>query len=294
MTNAICLNENYSTTKLLSRDNFILGKRAEDISETILFSPKSKEGGGLRTQGYFKKSYDDKQLVTVITVVYNGEDYLEETILSVINQTYDNVEYIIIDGGSTDGTLEIIKKYENQIDYWLSEQDEGIYDAMNKAATTATGDYINFMNAGDFFNNTDIINSISDSLIEDFVYGNHIIVSEDNTENSYADVKNYSDKRNIPFCHQSLFERRSCLLQHPFNTNYKIAADYDHYLNCIHNGASFKHVPITVSKFLDGGLSMSSRKNLIKEYYQTTKRFYPYSAVSIYIIRLIKFYLLGK
>lgn len=90
---------------------------------------------------------DIKPLITVITAVYNGEAYLEKTILSVINQTYENVEYIIIDGGSTDGTIDIIKKCESKINYWISEADNGIYNAMNKSIKLATSDWINFINA---------------------------------------------------------------------------------------------------------------------------------------------------
>ncbi|ORM38742.1 hypothetical protein A2G94_05325 [Francisella endosymbiont of Ornithodoros moubata] len=100
---------------------------------------------------------DIKPLITVITVVYNGEAYLEKIILSVINQTYESVEYIIIDGGSTDGTIDIIKKYESKINYWISEAYNGIYDAMNKGIKLATGDWINFMNAGDLFYNLSVL-----------------------------------------------------------------------------------------------------------------------------------------
>ena len=87
--------------------------------------------------------------ITFITVCYNAIDTLEKTILSIINQTYPNIEYIIIDGASTDGTVDIIKKYEHKLSYWISEPDKGIYDAMNKGLKRATGDYINFMNADD-------------------------------------------------------------------------------------------------------------------------------------------------
>ena len=86
----------------------------------------------------------DSPLITVVTVVFNDVQHIEETILSVVNQTYPNIEYIIIDGGSTDGTVDIIKKYEERIAYWVSEPDQGIYDAMNKGIQKATGEWINF------------------------------------------------------------------------------------------------------------------------------------------------------
>ena len=88
-------------------------------------------------------------LITIITVAYNAVKDIENTILSVLNQTYPNIEYIIIDGGSTDGTLDIIKKYEDKISYWVSEPDKGIYDAMNKGIVKANGDYLFFLGADD-------------------------------------------------------------------------------------------------------------------------------------------------
>ena len=115
------------------------------------FTKKRKAEGGLRLQGKYKENLPHAPLLTIITVVYNAEQVLEQTILSVLEQDYANVEYIIIDGASSDGTLDIIKKYENAIDYYISEPDDGIYYAMNKGIALASGQAINFMNAGDYF-----------------------------------------------------------------------------------------------------------------------------------------------
>ena len=116
--------------------------------------------GGLRTKGITKNSTAEKPLISVVTVVYNGEKTLEQTILSVVNQTYNNVEYIIIDGGSKDNTLDIIKKYEDKIDYWQSEPDKGIYDAMNKGIKLATGEFIYILGCDDFLIDKDIFENI--------------------------------------------------------------------------------------------------------------------------------------
>ena len=98
-----------------------------------------------------KKNRRLKSLISIITVVFNDKYGLEETILSVLSQTSENIEYIIIDGGSNDGTVDVIKKYEKSIDKWISEPDNGIYDAMNKGIALASGGFINFMNAGDVY-----------------------------------------------------------------------------------------------------------------------------------------------
>lgn len=113
-------------------------------------------------------------LITIITVAYNAVKDIENTILSVLNQTYPNIEYIIIDGGSTDGTLDIIKKYEDKISYWVSEADKGIYDAMNKGALKATGEWLNFMNAGDTFYDQQVLEKVfkdNDWSDADVIYG---------------------------------------------------------------------------------------------------------------------------
>lgn len=144
----------YSTTRLLVTDKPECFDKQMNDTVTLLKTPNSDNKiaeGGLRLQGYFKTSTEKKPLITVVTVVYNGAEFLEETIKSVIEQTYDNVEYIIVDGGSTDGTLDIIRKYEHAIDYWVSEPDGGMYDALSKGFTLTSGKFVCYLNAGDLF-----------------------------------------------------------------------------------------------------------------------------------------------
>lgn len=253
--------------------------------------------GGLRTKGNIKKNQEKKVLISIITVVFNGEKYLEETIQSVINQTYENIEYIIIDGGSMDGTVDVIKKYEDKIDYWISEKDNGIYDAMNKGILAASGAWINFMNAGDSFYNNEVLENVffkNDLENIDLLYGNYAVKDENNLILIHVDVKDYSDKRNIPFCHQSLFVKSSLLKTNLFDLQFKIAADYDQYLRLKFKDVKILHLPLVISIYLDGGISSVSREKLIKEYYRITKKYFPLYATFIYAIRILKFKILGK
>ena len=145
-------------------------------------------------------------LISIVTVSYNAVLTIEQTILSVINQTYPNVEYIIIDGGSTDGTVDIIKKYANKIAYWVSEPDKGIYDAMNKGGLKATGDFIQFLNAGDWFENEYVIEKIFKDWYKrvDVIYGDMIIRRSDGVY--YAKAQDLSHFENdFPLFHPSTF-----------------------------------------------------------------------------------------
>lgn len=250
--------------------------------------------GGLRTKNCTKKSYEGKPLISIITVVFNGVQYLEETIQSVINQTYGNVEYIIIDGGSSDETLDIIKKYDDKIDYWVSERDEGIYDAMNKGTKMASGKWINFMNAGDRFYNLTVIDQIIKYLKGEMVYGNHMLYDIVKNTKQYIDVSKINDTRNIPYCHQSLFIKKSTLLKYPFNRSFKLAADYNQYLEAKYNNAVITHVPLIICTYLFGGVSSTSHKALFLEYYQITKKYNKRKSLIIYILRNIRYFLLGK
>jgi len=175
--------------------------------------------------------------VTVVTVVYNDVQNIEKTILSVINQQYPRLEYIVIDGGSTDGTVDIIKKYDGHIDCWISEKDNGIYDAMNKGIDLASGEWINFMNADDiFFNELTIYSVFKDYPKDaDFLYGD--IIQRDKGKDEYIGTYRPLNEiwKGMPFCHQALFSKTLLLKQYKFSPSNKISSDYEsvffHYIN---------------------------------------------------------------
>ena len=222
-------------------------------------------------------------LISIITVVYNGEKNLENTILSVINQTYKNIEYIIIDGNSTDSTISIIKKYENKISYWETEPDKGIYDAMNKGIEKVKGEWINFMNAGDLFYSFDTVSEIVQHFTStlNIVYGDTFIKYNDNLKNKYQKAKEYKFvKYNIPFCHQSVFVQSELMKKMKFDLSYRYSSDYDLFLKIFKNNLfKSKRVPIPISIYDMHGASNGIPA--IKEYYLIAQKYYPYSWISI-------------
>ena len=206
-----------------------------------------------------KKKIDNLQnsIVSVVTVTFNAEKDIENTIKSIINQTYFHaIEYIIVDGGSTDRTIDIIKKYKDYIDFFISEPDNGVYDAMNKAIDIATGTWINFMNAGDqFYDNLVIENFIRKARISsDLVYGDVNVIGEGINRIVKADLENRIFKV-TPFCHQSLFVKTVLMKEKKFNTTYIVLADYDFIVNSYVRNKKFQNLDFTVSKYQLGGMS---------------------------------------
>ena len=259
----------FSTTQLLTNEEPIVATAPEDKLESLLYLPMKEERvseGGLRTNNLFKKSYADKPLITVITVVYNGEAHVAQTILSVIEQGYDNVEYIIIDGGSTDGTLEIVKKYEEQIDYWVSEPDAGIYDAMNKGISVCTGDYVAFLNADDWYKEN-TLGLIIDVVLEvnpEYIFGDMSLYNNNKyLEERTPNLDKY--KRYQPFGHQTLFVKKKYLCEIPFVLKYKIAADYDFMLHLIKSKLPFVQINHSLVNFRVTGIS--SEANYASEHF---------------------------
>ena len=191
--------------------------------------------------------------ISVVTVCYNAASEIERTIKSVINQTYSNVEYIIIDGGSKDGTVDIIKKYADKVSYWVSEPDKGIYDAMNKGIIAATGDWINFMNAGDWFCGSSVLSDISHYLINnrefDIIYGSIYRVYE-NYHYEAPPLPLEMIRMHQPMPHQGTFIKLSYHKQHLFDISYRSAGDTHFFYHAYYSfHAKFLEIPIVVAYF---------------------------------------------
>ena len=172
--------------------------------------------------------------ISIITVCFNSASTIEDTIKSVISQTHKDIEYIIIDGGSTDETLSIIENYRESISCVISEPDDGLYDAMNKGIRAATGDVIGILNSDDVFFDNNTIRKINDALADvDAVYGDIAFYKENNFEKivRYYSSKTFTKKKlgfGVMPAHPSLYVKRSRLLEAGFyDTRYKIAADFD-------------------------------------------------------------------
>ena len=198
--------------------------------------------------------------ISIITVVYNAKEDLEKTIHSILNQTYKNIEFIIIDGSSTDGTVDIINKYDANINNWVSEKDKGIYDAMNKGANLANGDFIVFMNAGDIFyeNNTieKFINNIDDT---DKVYFGRAKINSNISSWQYPNMQyniNNIDiwlQDNLPN-HQAMFFPKIFYKSYKYNLDYKIGSDSDYKFQS-QSECGFIFLDEVISQFDFGGIS---------------------------------------
>lgn len=218
------------------------------------------QNGGLRTRGITKTSTPEHPLITVVTVVFNGAATLEQTIQSVVNQTYDNVEYIIVDGASTDGTLDIVRKYEDKIDYWQSEPDGGIYDAMNKGIELATGDYVAMLNSGDSY-----IEKILEKIAEiikthngDILYG--VVKCFENGVFTKVEGKSAEALPIGMLAHQSAFMPMGLHKKYGgYDTSFKIAADYDFFLKMFVHKEPFFFTNLIVANFDYGGISNTSK-----------------------------------
>lgn len=231
---------------------------------------------------------------SIITINYNNRDGLERTIQSVINQTCQDFEYIIIDGGSTDGSVDVIKKYADRIDYWVSEPDKGIYNAMNKGILQAHGEYLNFMNSGDCFYNDEVLGAVNNNFLDDsnvVIYGDSYELLNDSNliyRKSFPFWENTTDYiYSKGFCHQSSFIKCSYAKKYGFDEKYKISADYNLFYILYKQALTFTYIPIIISIFETDGLSIRNKKKAYKEDAIVINR---YGTLYYYYNFIIKFY----
>ncbi|MEI6884484.1 MAG: glycosyltransferase family 2 protein [Bacteroidota bacterium] len=206
--------------------------------------------------------------ISVITVTLNSSTDLQKTLLNILSQGYDDLEIIIIDGGSTDGTIEVIKAYAEQIAYWISEPDNGIYDAMNKGIANASGEWVNFMNAGDVFVNDQTLSMVfnTDLLDADVIYGDSIACYP--SFNAYRKASRPEDLwKGMVCCHQAMFFKTDLIKQEAYKPQLHFSADYELILRLFFTGKKFRYIPEPIARFNTRGVSNvnmvnSARSNL--------------------------------
>lgn len=213
--------------------------------------------------------------ISIITTVYNSKNTIREAIESVLSQNYKNIEYIIVDAGSTDGTLEIIKEYKDKISKISSESDSGIYDGLNRGVLLASGDVIGFLHANDLYENSEVIEkvvTVFKSEQADAVYGDLVYVNKENTNN----IVRYWKSEKFSFSrlkygwmppHPIFFAKRKFYKKHSsFDTNFKISADYDFMLRVLTNSANkISYLPEVLYRMRVGGASNKSLSAILQK-----------------------------
>ena len=215
---------------------------------------------------------------SVITINYNNNIGLSHTIKSVVSQSYRDFEFIIIDGGSTDGSVDTIKENAKQIGYWISEKDRGIYHAMNKGVSQAHGEYCLFLNSGDCFYDNNVLDSVANlSVEEDILVGK--IVSQNNNKYLFTSPLRpislyYLYSGTVP--HQSSFIKTELLRLYPYDERLKIVSDWKFFVQAIviHN-CSIKYVNVNVARFDTCGVSTSNPDKMWKEKEQVLSEMFP-------------------
>ena len=221
---------------------------------------------------------------SIITVTYNAGKVLEDTIQSVIFQTYRNVEYIIVDGGSTDHTLEVANKYRDRISKIVSEPDKGLYDAMNKGIRLATGDYLCFLNAGDELHENEalqkMVHTLNANQLPDVIYGETAIVDE---QGHFLHMRRLSApkqlhwksfKQGMLVCHQAFFARRELAVAHPYDLQYRFSADFDWCIRIMKQSQYLHNTGLILVDYLNEGMTTRNHKASLKERFRIMAKHY--------------------
>ncbi|WP_314967884.1 glycosyltransferase family 2 protein [Phocaeicola abscessus] len=225
---------------------------------------------------------------SIVTVTYNAENVLNDTIQSIVTQTYRNVEYIIIDGGSTDGTMHIVDRYRPMISIVVSEPDNGLYDAMNKGIALATGDYICFLNAGDAFHEDDTLQRMVHSLrgmeLPDVIYGDTDIVD---AEGHFLHKRRLSPPKKLTWksfengmlvCHQAFFARTKLAKATPYDLTYRFSADFDWCVRILKQAAVTHHTHLTLIDYLNEGMTTENHQASLRERFRIMSKHYGFFA----------------
>lgn len=224
---------------------------------------------------------------SIITVTYNARTVLEDTLQSVIAQTYHNLEYILIDGASTDGTLDLARRYAHRITHLVSEPDRGLYDAMNKGLALATGDYVCFLNAGDTLREDDTLQQMVHSLkadapLPDVLYGQTALV---NSERHFLRMRRLSApevltwksfRRGMLVCHQAFFAKRALAV--PYDLQYRFSADFDWCIRIMKQARTLHNTHLTLIDYLDEGMTTRNRKASLRERFRIMVKHYGWAS----------------
>ncbi len=236
--------------------------------------------GGLRWQGRGKKDWPGFPLVSVITAVFNGERYLEETIHSVISQTYPNLEYIVVDGGSTDQTRDILRSYDGVIDDWRSSPDKGIADAFNKGVERSNGTYLNFQGAGDFFLDPQAVMKMMERVNPEqdwLICGQIARVGEQDPDHIHYISRPVFHRRTLlfrnPLPHQALFTHREFFRRYgEFDINLRYVMDYELFLRAYKEFPRVIMKPVQVAAWREGGVNSGHLPDIYREYFKVRAR----------------------
>ncbi|QHT68841.1 glycosyltransferase [Rhodocytophaga rosea] len=224
-----------------------------------------KKKGGLRTKGILKSGDATHPLVSIITVVYNGEKHIKDTIQSVQQQTYSPIEYIIIDGGSKDNTLTIIEKHEGSIDYWVSEPDKGISDGFNKGIQACRGEIVGIINSDDWYERDAVEKIVKNIGDNDVAYGK-IVYWRHNKIDKVSPANHTLLPREMSVNHMAVFVRKTAYEKWgSFDTALKYAMDYDLLLRFFLGGATYVYIDAIIANMRWGGLSDNLWISAVKE-----------------------------
>ena len=239
---------------------------------------------------------------SVITVCYNAEATLEDTIQSVISQTYHHVEYIIVDGASKDRTMDIVNRYRDRIAVVVSEPDQGLYDAMNKGIRLATGDYLCFLNAGDSFHEDDtlqqMVHSIHTPQLPDVLYGETELVDHEGhflrmRRLSAPEVLTWkSFRQGMLVCHQAFFPRRDLVM--PYDLRYRFSADFDWCIKIMKKSKVLHNTHLTLIDYLAEGMTTRNHKASLKERFSIMTRHYGWTSTLAFHLWFVLRLLLKK